>query len=530
MKPLRASTILKQKLSWLFCGVALLLAQAGSAQTVAYTATPTTGSAPLQVIFTSPSIDSVGNAITSWNWSFGDGGTSTNQNPTNIYESIGIFTPVLTVTNSLEAAILASGPTVDVIPATGVITWTNTNGGLWNVATNWSPNQVPSSTNTVLITNAGTYTVILNIITNVANLIIGTGSTNNGVQTLQTSEPVFGATNALINTGGILNLTNTTITGVFNVAGGAIFSANEATVAAQVTVANGGKMLFLGTASQIGANGDTNNPNDWLLLQNGAQFYANSQLFVFAPITNSGTCYLTNIGFNGGFVFQNTGISEDDGGLVNLTNGVIDLIGGSVITGTGSGCYVTNQGTINAITGVNSVNVGFALLTGTYNAAAGATMGFGASTSPGTSPGAGLTLNGAGRFEFGVGLLTLPSNTIPNMQMMFGTLELGPDFQGGAITNLTLDGINFSNINTLPVTGTLIVSNDSELSGPFLVTGGAVLNIQSAIIYAQVTVASGGELQLTGGAILGDAGFRAIRIAGCCCRAARSLLRLPAVN
>lgn len=39
------------------------------------------------------------NAPTSWLWSFGDGGTSTEQNPTHTYATIGTFTVTLTVTN-----------------------------------------------------------------------------------------------------------------------------------------------------------------------------------------------------------------------------------------------------------------------------------------------------------------------------------------------------------------------------------------------------------------------------------------------
>jgi hypothetical protein len=41
----------------------------------------------------------------------------------------------------------------------GTLMWTNTAGGDWNASPNWSPNQVPASGDTVVITNAGTYTV-----------------------------------------------------------------------------------------------------------------------------------------------------------------------------------------------------------------------------------------------------------------------------------------------------------------------------------------------------------------------------------
>jgi len=60
-----------------------------------FTATPTSGVAPLEVNFTdtSTSYDS----IISWSWSFGDGGNSTEQNPTHVYESEGTYTVTLTV-------------------------------------------------------------------------------------------------------------------------------------------------------------------------------------------------------------------------------------------------------------------------------------------------------------------------------------------------------------------------------------------------------------------------------------------------
>ena len=41
------------------------------------------------------------------------------------------------------------------------VTWTNTAGGNWGVAANWSPNQVPGAADTGLITTPGTYTVTL---------------------------------------------------------------------------------------------------------------------------------------------------------------------------------------------------------------------------------------------------------------------------------------------------------------------------------------------------------------------------------
>ena len=59
-----------------------------------FTADQTEGSCPLTVQF----IDQSTGEITSWYWDFGDGGTSTEQNPSHTYNSTGYFTVSLTVT------------------------------------------------------------------------------------------------------------------------------------------------------------------------------------------------------------------------------------------------------------------------------------------------------------------------------------------------------------------------------------------------------------------------------------------------
>ncbi len=63
-----------------------------------FTASPTSGYAPLEVHFTDQSIPA--GQIDSWSWDFGDGGTSTEQNPVHTYTSPGTYTVSLTVTAS----------------------------------------------------------------------------------------------------------------------------------------------------------------------------------------------------------------------------------------------------------------------------------------------------------------------------------------------------------------------------------------------------------------------------------------------
>jgi PKD repeat protein len=62
-----------------------------------FAADPASGSAPLLVSFTDTS--SFVSPLVSWAWNFGDGGTSTVQNPEHIYTSVGMYNVQLTVTD-----------------------------------------------------------------------------------------------------------------------------------------------------------------------------------------------------------------------------------------------------------------------------------------------------------------------------------------------------------------------------------------------------------------------------------------------
>jgi PKD repeat protein len=62
----------------------------------AFSASPTSGKVPLNVVFTDKSTG----APTAWKWNFGDGTTSTKQNPTHKYSKAGTYTVSLTVTNA----------------------------------------------------------------------------------------------------------------------------------------------------------------------------------------------------------------------------------------------------------------------------------------------------------------------------------------------------------------------------------------------------------------------------------------------
>ena len=62
----------------------------------AFTGTPTSGAAPLTVVFTDQST----NNPTSWSWDFGDGGAAITRNPSHVYAGAGTYTVTLTATNA----------------------------------------------------------------------------------------------------------------------------------------------------------------------------------------------------------------------------------------------------------------------------------------------------------------------------------------------------------------------------------------------------------------------------------------------
>src|ERR1019366_623994 len=65
------------------------------------------------------------------------------------------------------------------------------------------------------------------------------------------------------------------------------------------------------------------------------------------------------------------------------------------------------------------------------------------------------------------------------LQILGGTLVVGPAFQGGSITNLTVAGINLVSTNT--VSGTMNW-NGGNISGALTVAGGAVLTIAGTVV------------------------------------------------
>ena len=144
------------------------------------TSTSSVGCFPLRVQFVDNSVATSGGTITSWEWDFGDGTTSTAQNPYHVYYNIGNYNVALKVTNSrgcftllvkpsfirvtngVRADFSASAP-VNCKPPEA-ITFTNLTTGPGTVTYKWdfgNGNTSLLKEPTAMFVNPGNYTVKL---------------------------------------------------------------------------------------------------------------------------------------------------------------------------------------------------------------------------------------------------------------------------------------------------------------------------------------------------------------------------------
>jgi PKD repeat protein len=154
--------------------------------TAAFSASETSGTAPLSVMFTDASTPG-NSSITAWCWTFGDGSASSLQNPTHVYTTSGVYTVSLTVTTAvgvnmglIEDYITVADPltaptagfsaaeTSGEVPFTVEFSDLSTSGSseivewLWSFGDGWTSDaQHP----THIYSNAGVYTVSLTVTT-----------------------------------------------------------------------------------------------------------------------------------------------------------------------------------------------------------------------------------------------------------------------------------------------------------------------------------------------------------------------------
>ncbi len=174
------------------------------APTAGFNASVTVGVGPLSVTFT----DTSGNLPTSWQWNFGDGGTSNEQSPTHIYAGVSVPTfytvqliasngfgsSTVVMTNYIEilprlVAGFYGSPTIGVAPLT--VSFADTSG---NFPTSWQWSFGDGDIATTQFVSytyqtAGTFTVQL-IATNIYDS--GTAVINNYITVLPPAVPIPG--------------------------------------------------------------------------------------------------------------------------------------------------------------------------------------------------------------------------------------------------------------------------------------------------------------------------------------------------
>ncbi|MGD1004582.1 MAG: PKD domain-containing protein [Methanoregulaceae archaeon] len=160
----------------------IIVSKVATTPVASFVATETSGPAPLTIQF----VDSSTNFPTLWLWSFGDGGSSTTQNPSHTYTSSGTYTVTLTATNEAGSNTVTQTNYITVNPSSPIASFTAsiTNGTApltvnftdtsTNSPTGWSwyfgdGGTSINQTETHTYTGIGTYTVELTVYNSVGS-------------------------------------------------------------------------------------------------------------------------------------------------------------------------------------------------------------------------------------------------------------------------------------------------------------------------------------------------------------------------
>lgn len=264
--------------------------------------------------------------------------------------------------------------------------WNSASGGNWGDATKWTPSGVPAAGDDAVITLAGTYTVTLNVNSQVASLTLGGSS---GTQTLSMSANTLtldGASTvnsfgALTQNGGtIAGAGNLTVNGPFTWGGGTQTGTGTTTVNGTLTISGGGNhdltssRTFHTTATttwgstgavRIGSGAVVNNTGTWdsqntNTMSNpfgGAATFNNSGTFKKSAGTGNTLVASSLTAFHntgsvlaqaGTIILQpngtHTGSFNGAGGTVQFAAGTHDLNAGASLAGS----IQLNSGTLNA--------------------------------------------------------------------------------------------------------------------------------------------------------------------------------------
>ena len=333
------------------------------------------------------------------------------------------------------------------------ITWASTNSGDWNIATNWSPAQVPASGDDVIITNSGTYTITNNSSAMLDTLELGG---TNGIQTLSVASLTL--TNAsMVNSNGVLNWSGGDLEGPLTIlAGGTLSISNAVQFAfnnAEFAVTNTVVLTNYGTV--IWAGDGTG--------------YGNNQ-----SVPNSGGTIIYNAGLWEAVGDNTLAVSENSSNLF-INAGTLEKIGGTG-TSTISWSFDSEGGTNNTQSGSFSignwigsgmVHGNATLLGGTISGtfAADAVMNFSATINGPLTISSNAVLNWHGG-DLEKPLTILPGGTLSisnTVQFAFNNAEFAVT-NTVALTNYGTviwagDGTSYGNNQSVPNSGGTVIYN-----------------------------------------------------------------------
>lgn len=429
------------------------------------------------------------------------------------------------------------------VSASTSFVWTNTVGGNWSNPSNWSPHGVPgaldtgTNTDDVLITNAGTYSVTFDLgygpdfeIWQVHSLILGAG-TNGGIQTLILANTGLGADSLIATGGGLITASNAIIGTPVTISGNGKLVSAGGSFGDALTIGNGG--VFAGTfdnleSMAVASNGLATVSGEYIingpLTVDGTLDIEMDGLDLDCPATNCGVINIEspypfdgaemNVGYPGWFVNQAGGVInlKTAGEAISAPQGKVinrGVIVSSASCSIGASTFDNSAGVITNLSGILALSSFTNTLAGRYYVTNGAAIQFSGGDGL-LLPGDPFDLSGGGQYEFVSGYLYYPTNIITNLQITGGILALGPAFQGGTITNLTLN--NATLVNMLPVSGTMNVSNcivygnwspltgtinalNSSIYGNETISDDGLVNAEGAVFHGAITLARGGQLE-----------------------------------
>ena len=344
------------------------------------------------------------------------------------------------------------------------ITWTNTVAGVWSVAANWSPNQVPGPADTVVIPLAATNGAAVDATYTIQNLILDGGDLN---ETAYSYDAL--TVNGQINwTNGILGCTLTN-NGVMTLAG-----TNDVDYTLAYPLFNAGTFNVVSGNLLINGcgynNGALNNAQGALLnLQEDASIDISSNQFGFCPpnFYNEGT-----IRKSGGTGTSHIYPSLINSGTVDVQSGAISFNGGGNLGG-----ILQSEGSGALVLATNIYNAGLTLagnLTSTNAFLKGAELG-------GTGTISGVLTWNSGSFDGGFQTPTIGTNGVLVLAGVNGTdysLSIALDNQGIiklVSGNLLINycGSAFGELINEPG-GLVDIENDVSIDSP---CGGQLINL-----------------------------------------------------